>query len=372
MPYQHLRSEVANRGRPPDSFLEQLVNWGRSASQDIFARNDNYDIYSSIAPVLGPWQGDLHRRAVMLEVMRVLAGFESSWDWEEGRDTSNPESYTPATTEAGAWQVSADSMGYSRVLRNLVIRHAGSDDPISFQNAMKTDHQLAMEYVARLLRITVNHHGPIKHQEIHEWLREDAIAEFIANLEGASPTVNYRDRLPKPSRAGINQGLTSPSAGFMSSMLGMPRDRFTGDCQDVSDPAYERLVETRTIGPIRVTGLKTALSSLEEVLNDVKSELPDLYYLIGTEGMLCCRFKRIRGRIVREPSNHSWGTAVDLTIGGVLDEQGDDLVQRGLLVLSRYFNAHGWYWGAAFPTEDAMHFEVSREQLIKWRDAGMI
>jgi hypothetical protein len=28
----------------------------------------------------------------MLEVLRVLAGFESSWDWEAGRHVTNPTS----------------------------------------------------------------------------------------------------------------------------------------------------------------------------------------------------------------------------------------------------------------------------------------
>ena len=43
---------------------------------------------------------------------------------------------------------------------------------------MKQNHQLAMEYIARLLRRTVNHNGPVKHQHIHLWLRKDAVAEF--------------------------------------------------------------------------------------------------------------------------------------------------------------------------------------------------
>jgi hypothetical protein len=48
---------------------------------------------------------------------------------------------------------------------------------------MKQDHQLAMEYVARLLRRTVNHHGPVKRHEIDAWLRRDAVMEFQALLD---------------------------------------------------------------------------------------------------------------------------------------------------------------------------------------------
>ena len=47
-----------------------------------------------------------------------------------------------------------------------------------FQRAMKQNHQLAMEYIARLLRRTVNHNGPVKRHEIDPWLRKDAVMEF--------------------------------------------------------------------------------------------------------------------------------------------------------------------------------------------------
>jgi hypothetical protein len=114
----------------------------------------------------------------MLEVMHVLAGFESSWDWRAGVDTSNPSSQTPVTAEAGAWQVSADSLSFGPELRELVKRRAGSLDPLDFQEAMKDDHLLAMEYIARLLRRTTQHNGPVKRHEIDDWLLPAAVAEF--------------------------------------------------------------------------------------------------------------------------------------------------------------------------------------------------
>src|SRR5260370_5489354 len=89
-----IKQHVANRGVPPDDFLDQLVAWGKRSSDEIFVLNAFSDIYSSVINTLGPWQGIPHRRAVMLEVLRVLAGFESSWNWNEGRDTSNPNSNT--------------------------------------------------------------------------------------------------------------------------------------------------------------------------------------------------------------------------------------------------------------------------------------
>jgi phosphoribosyl-dephospho-CoA transferase len=42
----------------------------------------------------------------------------------------------------------------------------------------KQNHAFALEYTARLLRFTVNHHGPLKHRKIHDWIRRPAVEEF--------------------------------------------------------------------------------------------------------------------------------------------------------------------------------------------------
>jgi|SRR3954463_6169966 len=178
MAYKATKQRVHSRGVPPDSFLDQLVVWGKTAPEDIFLPNAGKDIYSNVFHSLGPWQDLRHRRCVMLEVMRVLAGFESSWNWNTGRDTTNSTSVTPDTIEAGAWQVSANSMGFGPELKALVHARVGSLKGNDFQRAMKQNHPLAMEYIARLLRRTVNHNGPVKRHEIDQWLHKDAVAEF--------------------------------------------------------------------------------------------------------------------------------------------------------------------------------------------------
>ena len=178
MKYIAAKQPVANRGVPPDDFLDQLVGWGKEAPDEIFAPNSHADVYSSVLGVLGPWQGISHRRAVMLEVMRVLAGFESSWKRTEGRDTTNATSVTPDTIEAGAWQVSANSMNFGQELKDLVLAKVGTLDGDAFQKAMKEDHRLAMEYIARLLRRTTHHNGPVLRHEIDPWLRRDSVAEL--------------------------------------------------------------------------------------------------------------------------------------------------------------------------------------------------
>ncbi len=192
MAFRATKQKVLNRGIPPDSFLNELVAWGRSAPDDIFAPNENADIYANVVDELGPWQGLPHRRAAMLEVLRVLAGFESSWNWNAGVDTTNPTSTTPTTIEAGAWQVSANSMSFGQELKDLVLRKVGSLDGNAFQAAMKRDHVLAIEYVARLLRRTVKHHGPVKRHEIDAWLRKDAVNEFQNMLGAPAMTMTFQ------------------------------------------------------------------------------------------------------------------------------------------------------------------------------------
>ncbi len=186
--YQHSRSKVHNRGRPPIAFLDELAAWGCTASDDIFQPNARYDIYSSIVAKLGPWRDMKHRRAAMLEVLRVLAGFESSWNWEAGVDRTNPSSNTPCTEEAGIFQCSGDSLRYGADLvegsrlRETFQRFGGTgtgDDACNwFRSLTKTHHAFAMEYCARLLRFTTKHHGPVKHEKIHEWLNVDAMNEI--------------------------------------------------------------------------------------------------------------------------------------------------------------------------------------------------
>ena len=81
-------AKVFNRGNPPLEFLQELVAWGKTAPDTIFADQPGKekDVYASVTEELGPFGDITHRKACMLEVMRVLAGFESSWKWNEGSD----------------------------------------------------------------------------------------------------------------------------------------------------------------------------------------------------------------------------------------------------------------------------------------------
>lgn len=173
------RQQVHNRGRPPVEFLVELAEWGRDAPEEIFTINNRHDVYTNIRDELGPWDTVTERRAAMLEALRVLAGFESSWDWEEGRDITNPNSNTSCTEEAGILQCSGDSMNFDGSLREFVRSVAGSDDCDTFRDTTKANHPFALEYCARLLRFTVRHHGPVRDGHINPWLRRDAMDEYL-------------------------------------------------------------------------------------------------------------------------------------------------------------------------------------------------
>jgi hypothetical protein len=193
--------------------------------------------------------------------------------------------------------------------------------------------------------------------------------------------MDFLERIPLPPKETFNVGLTSSPNSQMLELFGHPVKnaayRSDGECTVADNQKFAKLLETRSVGPFRVTGISPALDSLTQILDRVRVEVPDLHAMLGTAGMHCARFTKIRQKdgtlkIGPNVSNHTWGTAVDIKLRGQLDKQGDNVTLRGLMVLSAYFNAANWYWGAGFSTEDAMHFEVSRGLLAKWRAADII
>ncbi len=178
-------SSVANRGAPPESFLHELLNWARTAPDGLFAQNANEDIYSSVRAVLGPYSSVPHRKAVMCEVLRVLGGFESSWNWTCGIDSTNPTSVFPESEEAGLWQVSMNAIAFGEDLKLLTKAKIGTlsyERGHLFQRVIKSDHAFAMEFIVRLLRHTTRHNGPAKRHEIDPYLQRTAVDEFLRGL----------------------------------------------------------------------------------------------------------------------------------------------------------------------------------------------
>lgn len=179
----------------------------------------------------------------------------------------------------------------------------------------------------------------------------------------ADTTGSLTRLLPRPDRSTLNPGLTAVNNTLMTNLFGAPRDSYSADCQPVTNTRLKRNMTSGSVGPFTVTGLSPAIASLREVMQDIAKQQSEVYRALGTAGMLCARY--VRGSTT-SISNHSWGTAVDLKLNGVLDARGDNKVQYGLTLIAPIFNRHGWYWGAGFPTEDAMHFEASRSLVEGW------
>jgi hypothetical protein len=185
----------------------------------------------------------------------------------------------------------------------------------------------------------------------------------VARAFQARPRSILVESIPRPLVTGYNAGLTNAGNAAMQAQFGAPRSTYSQACQAVTNTTLAGRMVTRSVGPFQVSGLDSAVTSLTAIMTAIAFDRRLVYRALGTAGMLCARY--VRGSTTNI-SNHSWGTAIDLTINGVLDTRGDDQIQFGLHLISGIFNANGWYWGAGFPTEDAQHFEAGSALVSGW------
>ena len=216
-------------------------------------------------------------------------------------------------------------------------------------------------------------------------------------------TSKYSEQIKLPKdKNNYNTGLTTPSAAFMEKLLGKPRldsdfkyttiygksgpnkgkvIKYEAKPTFLQNKALEKLMKRFKVDSIHGEGLEVAVNSLRTVITEVLNEYPDLKGRITSGGMCVPRFISTRKskknpipKIPSKLSNHSWGCAIDLKIDGVADVQDDNVVLRGLELIAPIFNKHGWVWGGAYITaaEDGMHFEVSKETLLKWKQGGLL
>lgn len=186
---------------------------------------------------------------------------------------------------------------------------------------------------------------------------------------GSGATQSLSDRVPIPPRNQMNPGLSACTESAMLAKFGRPGD-LTTDCSPPTGAFVNRIRQSFDVGPFKVTGLDYALESLLQVFSDVRQDNPQLFAQVKNEGMLCVRGRR------QNPthfSNHSWGTAIDIYFGTEVVQQRSTVAHRGNLLLSPYFNRHGWYWGAGFSGDsvDSMHFELAQETIAKIPDTPM-
>lgn len=195
--YKAIKAKISNRGIPPDSFLDELITWAKTAPESIFSSNavpvDIFTVIKSrLATQMGvdgsdtliwQWESLRHRRAALMEAMRVHAGLESSWDWNEGVDRTNQTSMKNiAGQETGIFQVSFDSLNLGAGAMKPFAKERGIQAVGKFISEMKRDHVLALEYYARLVRVSIRWAGPLLRQRgpdsVYPYLSRAAVAEF--------------------------------------------------------------------------------------------------------------------------------------------------------------------------------------------------
>lgn len=175
--------------------------------------------------------------------------------------------------------------------------------------------------------------------------------------------MNLTTLLPAPGDKAINTGVLPCPTSELTRRHGMPRKILTASCWPVQSEFWRKRIVTADVGPFNATGDWQFLDLLAKLHAAIKVENPQLYGSLGTAGVLCCR--HVRG-VPGVLSNHGLGLAIDYKIDGVLDPRGDEKVQKGLLKLYSIAKRFKLYWGAEFRTEDAMHFEASRELVVAW------
>lgn len=200
MNFRFTKAKVYNRGNPPDGFLAELIEWAKTAPDSLFAPNavpvDIYTVIKSSLATYGGhdpsgsptsyWDSLKQRKAALMEAMRVHAGMESSWTWILGVDETNKHSQTHIEgEETGIFQVSFDSLSLGHgALKQFAEAH-GIDTPAAFIAKMKSDHRLALEYYARLSRVSIAWAGPLlRHGQdsVYPWLSRAAVEEFMGLL----------------------------------------------------------------------------------------------------------------------------------------------------------------------------------------------
>jgi hypothetical protein len=189
---------------------------------------------------------------------------------------------------------------------------------------------------------------------------------------------NFSQKVPTPDPGSINTHCHAARVSTMREILGNPQMPLTPNCQNsLASAKVKALLVTRNVGPFSVTGISPFVDLLARVFARVKTGNPDLFNALATAGLQCTRL--VRGSM-NQPSNHSWGTAIDISIKNPNSGQpeldlplNNGVVQLGCLELYKFFEQDSaatgefCFWGAGFSREDGMHFEASDELIRKWK-----
>ncbi|MCZ4255610.1 M15 family metallopeptidase [Sulfitobacter sp. G21635-S1] len=264
----------------------------------------------------------------------------------------------------GAVLKTADATSEIRLSRNEA-RIAELDSEVQSLRSELSDAQTELARLAEEQAMAVSR-APVADSQLMVVTAPEITGEDEADDH---PGIEQMTEVGTLDKSAFNKGITQPRNRVMLELLGHPRSSYSTDCQSVTQPKLKSLLETRQVGPLRVTMIRPALDSLERILAKLKASEPEIHDALGTAGAMCARL--IRGSR-SSVSNHSWGTAIDVKLEGRLDGFGDGGTQFGLILLAELFNEEGWYWGATYNREDSMHFEVGVETLSRWQAEGKL
>jgi hypothetical protein len=179
--------KVHNRGTIPKWFIDDVIAVANKTPDWVFAENSNDDIYSSIKPQLGPWKSLRHRKAAMVNVVLVAAGFESSWDYGADRDKSASNT-SSCTREVGILQSSGNSNHFSKSLGAYQQEVCNSTACDGFRACSKAPNanfqkEFPVGHFMRLVRFTIKHHGPLASKKINPWLKKSCVSAIEKKLK---------------------------------------------------------------------------------------------------------------------------------------------------------------------------------------------
>ncbi len=170
-------------------------------------------------------------------------------------------------------------------------------------------------------------------------------------------------------RRSVNGDLTATQSAYNTAMIGSPRGDFAQAAQDATDHDFIAMIWKGHFAGQPTWGLKPFCAVLQDIDSDLRQNHSRIYQRLGHCGVLSCRLTRISQYVI---SNHSWGIAIDLTLGGQreIDLTGQDF--DDLATIAPVFMNRGLYWGLSFPRPEATHFEASRQLIQAWASEGLI
>lgn len=175
---------IPNQGKIKTEVLNNIIDFVRSAPDEVFAKNEEQDLYWLLAKTMGPITTIKQRRAVMADTQIVLGALESSWRYGIGRDPKTPASKPCNEWEAGMFQVSSNTLANFGKGKLTTLFNAACGNYMSlgtcqgFQKCTKEEPAFAHSYVALLLRYTTRHHGPLLRGTVGKYLSKSCQNEI--------------------------------------------------------------------------------------------------------------------------------------------------------------------------------------------------